>query len=116
MELKRITLALAIAVGSLASTGCFRSPAPPLSPEAQAVVLVTSNPAQAMLLARVCEPAGVVDGPHPGALREQAAAQGNQVVEILYTDGNSGRKSKTTAVLHRCDPSIDIQDWLDQLA
>lgn len=111
MELTRITLALL----TLLAPGCFRSPAPPLSPQAEAVILVTSTPAQAMLLARVCEPAGVVDGPSPNALRERAAAEGRQVVEVLYTDPNSGRKPKTTAVLHRCDPSLDMQTWLAEL-
>lgn len=111
MELKRITLALL----TLLAPGCFRSPAPPLSPRAQAVILVTSTPAQAMLLARVCEPAGVVDGSSVNALRERAAAEGRQVVEVLYTDGNAGRKPKTTAVLHRCDPSLDVQTRLAEL-
>ena len=114
MELKRFIVVVA-AVASTLLPACLRAPAPPLSPQAKAVVMVTSNPAQAMLLARVCEPVGVVEGTSPNALRERAAAEGRQVVEVLYTDPNAGRKPKTTAVLHQCDPSLDIEAWLTEL-
>lgn len=114
MELKRSIATLAL-LGGLLPAGCVRNTPPPLSPEAQAVVLVTSSPAQAMLLARVCEPAGVVDGPNQNALRERAASGGQQVVEVLYNDPNARKKSRTTAVLHHCDPSIDIETWLADL-
>lgn len=87
--------------------GCASRPTPPvLSPAEAAILLVDSNQAQAIALARLCQPVAVVDAAGDAWLRQRAAASGSDVVEVLYRD------RKVTAVLHRCPEQLDIAMYL----
>lgn len=78
--------------------GCAHAPPLVLDDAARAVLVLRSDQATALELARRCEPLGATTRPSDDHLRLAAAERGANVAEVLYDAAGS------TAVLHRCPP------------